>query len=168
MIKFKIEKDEEKQIVIDGSGEYLVELVAPGARVEILGALEIGGSDELVVDVTTLHKAGNTSADTFVRIVVRDQAKVVLSGMIKVKKAAQKTNAFLSQKVLLLSEKAQADVIPNLEIEADDVRASHAASVGKINEEQIFYLMSRGVSQDKAEKMIVDGFLDAVRERMRS
>jgi Fe-S cluster assembly protein SufD len=167
-LKFKIQKDESRQIVIEGSGEYVVELVGDGARVEILGALVARGTEELVVDVTTLHKAPDTSADTFVRVVAKDRAKVVLSGMIKVEKEAQKTNAFLTENILLLSDKAQAEAVPNLEIEADDVKASHAATVGKIDEEQIFYLMSRGILRKVAEQMIVDGFLGVVRERINS
>lgn len=167
MRRYTIQKDEERQIVVRSSGEYLVELVGTGARVEILGALVAGDADRLVIDVITHHKAPNTSSNTFVRAVARDQAKVVLSGMIRVSKKAQKTSAFLSEKVLLISDKAQAEAIPNLEIEADDVRASHAATVGKIDEEQIFYLMSRGIARAAAEEMIVEGFLDKVRKRIK-
>lgn len=167
MKKYTIGRNQERQVVIEGSGEYVVELVGYGARVEILGALDVGGLDKLVIDVTTIHKAPKTSADTMLRAVVRDQAKVVINGLIKVSKKAQKTEAFLSEKVLLLSDKAQAEVIPNLEIEADDVRASHAATVGKIDEEQVYYFMSRGIARDKAKEMIVGGFLDVVHERMK-
>ncbi|MCH7951549.1 SufD family Fe-S cluster assembly protein [Patescibacteria group bacterium] len=165
--KYTIRRDEEKQIVIDGSGEYLVELVGPGARAEILGALVARGDDVVNVEITIVHKAPDTTANTLVRAVARDRAKVVLSGMIRILKRAQKTNTFLAENILLLSDAARADAIPNLEIEADDVRASHAATVGKIDEEQIFYLMSRGLSRAVAEEMIVDGFLDAVRARIR-
>ncbi len=167
MKTYIVKRNEEKQIVIRKQGSYTVELVGRGARVEILGAFIAQGSKQIAVDVTTLHKAEDTSADTFIRAVARDRAKVILSGMIKIAKGAQKTNAFLTENVLLLSDTAQADAIPNLEIEADDVKASHAATVGKIDEEQVFYLMSRGISGKIAEQMIVDGFLGAVRERIR-
>jgi Fe-S cluster assembly protein SufD len=167
-LKFKIQKDESKQIVIEEPGKYDVELVGRGARAEILGALVACGSDKLIVDVTSHHKAENTSAEIFIRAVAKDKAEVVLNGMIKINRGAQKTDAFLTENVLLLSNKAKAEVVPNLEIEADDVKASHAATVGKIDEEQIFYLMSRGILRAQAERMIVEGFLGAVRERINS
>lgn len=168
MRRVKVGKDEKKQVVIEKSGEYVVELVGEGAHVDVLGTLVAKGKLELAVDVVTHHKAQNTSADTFIRAVAYDKSKVKLSGLIKIDKEAQKTNAFLKENVLLMSKNAQADAIPNLEIEADDVKASHAATVGKIDEEQVFYLMSRGLTRKKAESMIVDGFLDAVRLRIKN
>lgn len=165
--EFTLKQNEERQIVIDEPGEYVVELVGRGARAEILGALVARGKDQIAVDVTTIHRAQNTSAKTLIRAVASDHAKVVLTGLIKIEKGAQKTDAFLTENVLLLSDDAKADAIPKLEIEADDVRASHAATVGQIDEEQLFYLMSRGISSAQAEEMIVDGFLGAVREKIK-
>ncbi len=168
MRRVQVGKDEKKQMVIEKSGEYVVELVGEGAHVDVLGVLVARGSQEIAVDVAVHHKVQNTSADTFIRAVAYDSSKVKLSGLIKIDKGAQKTNAFLKENVLLMSKKAQADAIPNLEIEADDVKASHAATVGKIDEEQLFYLMSRGLSKKKAESMIVSGFLGAVRLRIKN
>ncbi len=166
MNKFVVNRNERRQVVIKKSGEYVVELVGEGAHVDVLGALVVRGKQKLEVDVVTHHKAANTSADTFIRAVVYDSSKVKLSGLIKIDDGAQKTNAFLKENVLLMSKNAQADAIPNLEIEADDVKASHAATIGKIDEEQIFYLMSRGLTRKKAEEMIVEGFLEAVKTRI--
>lgn len=153
--------------MVNAPGEYLIELIGPGARVEILGALVARGQDALSIDVTTHHKAPDTSAETLIRAIARDRARVVLSGTIKIEKAAQRTNAFLTENVLLLSSEAQAEAVPILEIEADDVKASHAATVGKIDEQQLFYLMSRGIDRTLAEDMIVEGFLRAVTERIK-
>jgi Fe-S cluster assembly protein SufD len=166
MTKFKIKKKEKKQVVIKQPGKYVVELIGEQAKVEILGAFIAKGSERLSVDVVTIHKARNTEADTFLRAVVKDKARVEIRGLIKIEKEAQKTNAFLKENVLLLSGTASAEAVPDLEIEANDVKASHAASVGKIDEEQVFYLMSRGLSRAKTEELIVEGFLNAVRNRI--
>lgn len=168
MNKFIVRKNEERQIVIDRPGEYVVELAGEGARVEVLGALVAKGSERLVVDITALHRVPHTSCDIFIRAVASDRSLVTLFGMIKIGRGAQQTNAFLRENVLLVSPRARAEALPRLEIEADDVHASHAATVGKIDEEQIFYLRSRGFSRTSASKMIVDGFLNAVRERIKS
>ena len=108
------------------------------------------------------HKAENTRANIHIRGVVKDEAEAKISGRLKIFKGAQKTNSFLTEKVLILSDKARAEVVPDLEIEADDVKASHAATVGKIDEEQVFYLMSRGLKKQQAEDIIVEGFLKPV------
>jgi len=155
----KVKKDEIKTVSVDKAGKYVVELVGERARVEVVGRFEVGGKKRHEVEVEIRHKAENTEANMDIRGVVRDKAEADVRGMIKVFPGAQKTNSFLTEKVLLLSDKARAEVVPNLEIEADDVKCSHAVTVGKIDEEQLFYLMSRGLERKQAEKMIIDGFL---------
>jgi len=93
---------------------------------------------------------------------VGDQAQAKIIGTIKVLPGAEKTNSFLAERLLILSDKARAEAVPNLEIEADDVKCSHAATVGKIDEEQMFYLMSRGLPRAQAQDIIVEGFLQQV------
>lgn len=166
--KFVLRRNEKKQVVIDKSGEYVVELVGRGASVEVLGALDVKGNEKMEIEVVVIHKALKTDSDVLIRAVVKDRAKMVLRGLIKIEKGAQKTNAFLKENVLLLSDKAKAEAIPNLEIEADDVKVSHAATVGKIDEEQLFYLMSRGLKRKESEKIIVDGFLAEVKNKISS
>jgi Fe-S cluster assembly protein SufD len=90
----------------------------------------------------------------------------VYSGWVHVRPGAQKTNAMQTSRTILLSEGAFGRSIPNLEIEANDVRCGHAASVGPVEEEQLFYLMSRGISRADAERLIVFGFLNEVLERV--
>jgi Fe-S cluster assembly protein SufD len=85
---------------------------------------------------------------------------------VHVRPGAQKTNAFQTNRNIILSESAFARTIPNLEIEADDVRCGHAASVGPVEEEQLFYLMSRGIPRAEAERLIVFGFFNEVLERI--
>src|SRR3989304_6359624 len=98
MTKYTIRKDEKRLIVIEQPGTYVVELVGEGARAEVLGAFEADGSEKMVFDITTHHKAENTRAETFLRAGVRDRAQVILTGMIKIDKDAKKTDAFLTEK----------------------------------------------------------------------
>jgi Fe-S cluster assembly protein SufD len=86
--------------------------------------------------------------------------------MIRVMKGAQGTDAYQTNRNLILSEDAHADSLPNLEIEADDVRCSHGATIGQQDEQQLFYLMSRGLPRAIAEKLIVEGFFEEVLARV--
>lgn len=162
----KIKKDQNREIIITKSGKYVVELVGEGAHVDIWGIFRGKGKDKIDIEVQVNHKAENTTANTHIRGVLADHSRAKVTGMIRIFPGAQKTNSFLTEKILLLSRRARAEVIPNLEIEADDVKASHAATVGKIDEDQLFYLMSRGMSKYKAKKMIVEGFLEPVKRRI--
>ena len=87
-------------------------------------------------------------------------------GLIKVHPGAQRTDAYQTNRNLLLSPEARAESLPNLEIEADDVRCSHGATVGQLEEEELFYLMSRGLSRPVAERLVIFGFLGEVLERL--
>jgi Fe-S cluster assembly protein SufD len=96
---------------------------------------------------------------------VANSAQSVYSGLIRVEKGAKGTNAFQTNRNLVLSEGARAFSVPNLEIEDNDVRCSHASAVGPIDESQLFYLESRGVPTHKAERLIALGFMDDVLDR---
>lgn len=167
-IQVKIKKDQKRQILLKNSGEYLVELVGEGAEVEILGAFRLAGNEKLDLRVAVIHRARNTSADTFIRVVVDGRAQAMIVGRIIVAKGAQQTNSFLRENVLLVSPEAKAESVPDLEIEADEVKCSHAATVGKIDQEQVFYLESRGISRKQAELMIAEGFLEPVLARIKN
>lgn len=158
-MNFKIQKDQKKTIRIDGSGRYVVELVGEGAEVEVVGGFRGKDREQIEIEIEVVHQAKNTSANTHIRGVVGDQAQARVVGTIRVLPGAQQTNSFLSEKLLILSEGARAEAVPNLEIEANDVKCSHAVTVGKIDEEQLFYLMSRGLKKREAEDIIVEGFL---------
>ena len=164
MEKYNIYKQQTKQIVLKKSGEYIVNLLGTGAHANILGGFHISGNDKLDIDVRIIHTAKSTSANTFIRAVVEDSSSANISGKIIVKKGAQQTNSFLRENVLLVGQNAKATAVPDLEIEADEVKCSHAATVGKIDEEQLFYLMSRGINKAKAQQLIIDGFLEPVNQ----
>jgi Fe-S cluster assembly protein SufD len=112
------------------------------------------------------HAAPKTTSDLLFKGAVAGRARSVYSGLIRVRKEAPGTTAFQTNRNLKLSEGAWADSVPNLEIDTNDVRCSHASAVGPVDSEQRFYLESRGVPPDRAEELIVNGFFSEVLERL--
>lgn len=159
MKTYTIKKDQQKKITLTEPGDYLVELVGEGAEAEIVGAFLTESNDAVAVNVTIHHKAKHTLANTTLRGVSRDQSKVRFFGRIIIAPECGQSNSFLTERVLLLSDQASAEAVPELEILTDDVKCSHAASVSQIPESQLFYLMSRGLPKKQAEDLIIEGFL---------
>jgi Fe-S cluster assembly protein SufD len=126
------------------------------------------GAGRQMHDFRTLqaHDAKKTTSDLLFKGAVANSSHSVYSGLIRVRKGAAGTNAFQTNRNLVLDEGAHADSVPNLEIEENDVRCSHASAVGPIDEEQRFYLESRGVPTDVADRLIVVGFLEDVLVRV--
>ncbi len=108
------------------------------------------------------HASPDTTSNINFRVALKDNASSIYQGNIKVDKVATRTNAFQSNKNLLLGAEARADSIPKLEILTDDVKCSHGATVGPVDKEQLFYLMSRGLPLKEAEELIVIGFFAEV------
>jgi Fe-S cluster assembly protein SufD len=117
-------------------------------------------------DTQQNHNAPNTTSDLLFKGALKDESRSVWQGMIRVLPHAQKTDGFQANRNLVLSDEARADSIPGLEIMANDVRCTHAATIGKIEEEPIFYLMSRGMTRTDAERLLVVGFFDPIMERI--
>ncbi len=126
------------------------------------------GDHTQMLDLRTLqdHDAPNTRSDLLFKGAVEDQAHSVYSGLIRLRPTARKANASQTNRNLVLTEGAGAESIPNLEIEANDVHCSHASAVGPIDEDQLYYLESRGVPPAEAERLIVLGFFDDVLDRL--
>ncbi|MGC8779273.1 MAG: Fe-S cluster assembly protein SufD [Anaerolineae bacterium] len=143
-----------------------MELIGQGAGGELLGLYFPGGRQHLDHHTNQLHKASHASSDLLFKGALKDRARSVYQGYIKVYPGAQKTNAYQANRNLILSKQARADSIPGLEIEADDVRCTHGATAGQIPEEYIFYLMARGIDRTNAERMIVQGFFEEVLDRI--
>lgn len=139
-----------------------VYLKGDGSRAEIFGIILGRGKEEYQLEIKTIHQGLNTSAFTNVRGVLFEESRLRFSGMIKIEKGANKTLSLLENRVLILGEKAQADSLPSLEIEADDVKASHAATVGRIDESSLFYLQSRGISRQNAIALLSEGFFEPI------
>jgi Fe-S cluster assembly protein SufD len=141
-------------------------LAGQGAEARVTGAYAGGGRQHLDYDTTQEHAAPNTTSDLAFRGVLAGRGTAVWRGMIRVDPGAQQTDAFQESRNLLLSTKAHADAIPGLEIEANDVRCTHAAAVAQIDREQLFYLRARGLDEETAKRMIVEAFLEALVERL--
>ncbi len=142
------------------------ELVGRGAETQTRGIYFPHG-DQLF-DLTTLthHVGDHCTGDILFKGALRDTSRAGFAGMIRVEPSGQQTNSYLSDHILFLSDQAKADSVPGLEILADDVRCSHGATIGMIDEDQVFYLMSRALSRVEAEKLIVGGFFEQVLQEM--
>ncbi len=108
------------------------------------------------------HLAPNTTSNLLYKGALTDSARSVYSGLIRAHKAAQKTDAIQTNRNLLLSDHSRADSIPKLEIEANDLRCTHAATVSPIDEDQLFYLLARGLDRNTATHLIVEGFFESL------
>ena len=140
-------------------------LAGRGSHAKVTGAYLGDGSQHLDYDTTQEHAAADTSSDLAFRGVLGDRATAVWRGMIRVDPGAQRTDAFQESRNLLLSDRAHADAIPGLEIEADDVRCTHAAAVAQVDPDQLYYLRSRGLAEAEAKRLVIDGFLQELVER---
>ncbi len=143
-------------------------LAGSGSNGDIVGVLFATGDQHIQIHTLSDHEALSTSADTYFKGVVDDQARVDFEGLIKVAHGAQQTNSYLSDHTLLLSDAARSEAIPSLEIAANDVHASHGATTGQIDAEQLFYLMCRGVPEADARRLIVQGFFEPVLDKIPS
>jgi Fe-S cluster assembly protein SufD len=142
------------------------QLRGPGADARVTGAYATAGRQHIDYDTLQEHAAPNTTSDLAFRGVLAGRSSTVWRGMIKVDPGAQQTDAFQDNRNLLLSKRAHADAIPGLEILANDVRCTHAAAVAQIDRDQLFYLMSRGLPRELATRLIIDGFLQSLAERL--
>jgi Fe-S cluster assembly protein SufD len=137
-----------------------------GSNAKVTGAYVGAGRQHLDYDTTQEHAAPNTTSDLAFRGVLAERATAVWRGMIRVDPGAQQTDAFQESRNLLLSKRAHADAIPGLEIEANDVRCTHAAAVAQVDREQLHYLRAHGLPEPAAKRLIIDGFLQALVERV--
>jgi Fe-S cluster assembly protein SufD len=141
------------------------QLAGPGAHGTVTGAYATRGRQHLDFDTLQEHAAPDTTSDLAFRGILADRSSAVWRGMIKVDPGAQRTDAFQESRNLLLSKRAHADAIPGLEILANDVRCTHAAAIAQIDREQLFYLRSHGLSEADAQRLVIEGFLQALVER---
>ncbi len=140
-------------------------LGGPGADARVTGAYASHGRQHIDFDTTQEHAAPNTTSDLAFRGVLQGRSSAVWKGNIIVDPGAQKTDAFQESRNLLLSKRAHADAIPGLEIQANDVRCTHAAAIAQVDPEQLFYLRSHGLPEEVAKRLVIEGFLSALVER---
>jgi len=168
----RVERDAELDWVAAGFGSakgkvrIQNDLAGPGATSRVTGAYFADGAQHLDYDTFQEHMAPSTTSDFAFKGALRDTARAVWRGMIRVEEGAQKTNAYQENRNLLLSKTAHADSIPGLEIMANDVRCTHGATLGQVDREQLFYLMTRGLTRAEAERLIVRGFFQDVLDRV--
>lgn len=160
MQTYIVKRDQHKQIKLTEPGEYAIVLSEPGAEAEVGGAFLANDEEVVHVSVVVHHRAPNTRAQTTLKGAADDAAQITFKGKIIIDENCGGSNSFLTERILLLSDNARAEAVPELEILTDDVNCSHAASVSKIPEAQVFYLMSRGLSREEAKRLVVEGFLE--------
>jgi Fe-S cluster assembly protein SufD len=140
-------------------------LNGPGADARVTGAYASHNRQHIDFDTTQEHAAPSTTSDLAFRGVLTGRSSAVWKGNIIVDPGAQKTDAFQESRNLLISKRAHADAIPGLEIQANDVRCTHAAAVAQVDPEQLFYLRSHGLKEDLAKRLVIEGFLAELVER---
>lgn len=143
-----------------------VELDERGSWARMSGIFFTNGRQHLDLDTQQNHNAADTVSDLLYKGALKEKSRTVWQGMIKALPDAQRIDGFQANRNLMLENSARADSIPGLEIEADDVRCTHASTIGKLNENEVFYLMSRGIPQKKAVEMVVEGFFDPIMQRI--
>ena len=142
------------------------ELDGPGGWARMSGIFFTNGRQHVDLDTQQNHNAPDTTSDLLYKGALRDHSRTVWQGMIKALPNSQRIDGFQANRNLMLDRTARADSIPGLEIQADDVRCTHASTVGKLDEEEVFYLMSRGIPRAEAIRMVIQGFFDPVMQRI--
>ncbi len=143
-----------------------VKLVGPGGDCQVNGVMFTEGKQHLAYHTLQHHEAPYCHSDFLYKSALQDRSRTVWRGMIKVDAVAQRTDGYQRNDNLMLSDRARADSIPGLEIEADDVRCTHGSTTGKVDEELIFYAMCRGFTRKEATRMIVSGFFQQIFDRI--
>ena len=147
---------------------YKIEYFLNGTGASSNDSEVIFGNNEQSFDIQTNvnHESPSTEGRVVEKSILRNKSKSLFKGMIRIKENASKSNSFLSGRSILLDKDAKSDAIPGLEIFTNDVKATHSASVAQIDEEQIFYLKTRCLSHEEAERTIVEGFLEPLSRKM--
>ncbi len=162
--KILLEPREDSQYILIPEGQVEVSICPKkqGIKTELLVMYNLSKSDEVSVITNSIHSIPNTTCIVDVKAVLNDSSKSSYVGKIIIEKNAQQTASYLEDNVLVLGDDVKNESQPILEIEADEVKASHGATTGRISESQLYYLMSRGISREKAETIIVEGFFESL------
>jgi Fe-S cluster assembly protein SufD len=141
-------------------------LEGPGANVELVGFLCGEGKQHFDHHTVHDHRAPHTYSDLDFKVVLKDKARSAYTGLIRIEPDAPQSEAYQENRNLLLTEGAKAESIPELEILTDDVKCTHGATMGNLDPEHLFYLMSRGLSRGEALRLIVGGFIEPTLSRI--
>jgi Fe-S cluster assembly protein SufD len=170
--RVQVERDGNLEWIFGAIGSHLtknfsdLDLLGEGSTGRMSGFYFTDGEQHLDHDTQQNHLARHTTSDLLFKGALTGKSRSVWQGMIYVSPGAMKTDGYQANRNLVLSPRARADSIPGLEILADDVRCTHGATVGKIDPEQVFYLLSRGIPKGESERLIVEGFFDPIMQRI--
>lgn len=170
--KALVDRDAQLQWTIGALGARLakvnqhVALIGPRANAQVNGVMFTEGKQHLAYHTLQHHEAPSCKSDLLYKGALQDKSRLVWRGMIKVDVGAQKTDGYQRNDNLMLSEDARADSIPGLEIEADDVRCTHGATAGRVDDDSIFYCRCRGLTKNEAVRTVVAGFFQQVFDRI--
>ncbi|HYJ24034.1 MAG TPA: Fe-S cluster assembly protein SufD [Acidimicrobiia bacterium] len=143
-----------------------VSLVGDGSSSEVVGLYFGEGDQTLDYRMVIDHQGRSTTSDVFLKGAVEDDAQSVFTGLLRIEKDAARTSTFETNRNLVLSENAKAHSVPNLEILCNDVICGHASSVGPLESDHLYYLMSRGLNRERAERLLIRGFFQQVIDRL--
>lgn len=144
-----------------------VVLAGENAQIEIVGLVIGKGTEQKALEAYIIHAAPNTKSNVNVRAVLKDKSTFTFRGNVKIEKGAKGADAYLRSDALLFDDAKMGDDTPALEILEPDVKAGHAATIGKVDEQMLFYLMSRGLKRKQAEKLLIEGFIEPIRKQIK-
>jgi Fe-S cluster assembly protein SufD len=141
---------------------FRIRLAGRGAKLTLLMLLLGVGDRKLSIITDVTHEKPNTQSQVVIKGALSDFSNVNFEGLVKIEKGAKNSKAWLAAHLLLLSNSAGGRAVPKLEILENDVKAGHASTIGKIDDAELFYLMSRGLTKETAKKLVVQGFLESI------
>ncbi len=165
--QFDLEKDQKLTLVIvpekniEGRPQMVFNLKGSRAELNVIILIVGKGGARYAFDLLVQHQAAGTKANVILKAAMFDESALDFSGNLVINKKADKADTYLASHALILSDKAAAKAIPALEIEADDVKAGHAATMGKIDQENLYYLMSRGLDENESGKICIEAFFES-------
>ena len=166
----EINENEQIQYVILAVGNFNKDITfnirGENAELEVIGICLLKNNEKTNLSTIQSHKEKRSNSTNLIKTILKDSSNFNFTGLIKIDKQAQQTNAFLTQNTLTLSDDTINHSVPSLEINADDVKASHAATTSFIDEESLYYLKSRGISQQESENLIIRGFIQTVIDKI--
>jgi Fe-S cluster assembly protein SufD len=164
----EIHVTEDTQFVMVGGENISLNLIfeKPGVSAEVLGIFDLPNGAEIKLETCSKHIATNTSCTTYIKAVLDDKSSFDYRGKIIIEKKAQQTTAYLHDDALVVGKNTKRNSQPTLEIDANDVKASHGSTTGRIDKDQLYYLESRGLSEPEAKDLIKEGFLSALVDRI--
>jgi len=165
VVSFSVEKEQSLSLIyllLGGKLDLTVDLKEEGASCDIK-VLYLAAQDEVIdINIKTNHIKGHTTSSQVIKGIATHMAKVHFHGKIYIAPDAQKSDGYQNHRALLLSDGAEIQSIPELEIYADDVKCAHGSATGPLEKEALFYLMSRGISEKKAKKILLHSFVNDI------